>query len=130
MDVQRATDALRDLASTGKKSLTAHLRLLFTEIERTAATGVSQATILEQLQAQGLDISRDVFKTTMSRIRKERRAGKETPAPEPQDMNPPPPPSPQKPPESSSRKIFSPLDIRRLRKREIDISEYDHPYKE
>ena len=129
MDVQRATDALRDLASTGKKSLTAHLRLLFTEIERTAAAGVSQATILEQLQAQGLKMSRDVFKTTMSRIRKERRADKETPAQKPQNLNPPHP-SPQKPPESSSRKIFSPLDIRRLRKREIDISEYDHPYKE
>ena len=70
MDRDKAAERLRSLASdSGKRSKTAQLRDVFGEIEEALEAGVSQATILEELRAMGLDVNPNTFRSTMRRLR-------------------------------------------------------------
>ena len=70
MDRDKAADRLRSLASdSGKRSKTAQLRDFFREIEGALEAGVSQATVLEELRALGLDVNPNTFRSTMRRLR-------------------------------------------------------------
>ena len=70
MDRDKAADRLRSLASvSGKRSKTAQLRDVFREIEGALEAGVSQATVLEELRAMGLDLNPNTFRSTMRRLR-------------------------------------------------------------
>ena len=70
MDRDKAADRLRSLASdSGKRSKTAQLRDFFREIEGALEAGVSQATVLEELRAMGLDVNPNTFRSTMRRLR-------------------------------------------------------------
>jgi len=73
MDRDKAADRLRSLASdSAKRSKAAQVRDLFREIEGALAAGVSQATILEELRAMGLDVNPSTFRSTMRRLRTRR----------------------------------------------------------
>ena len=70
MDRDKAADRLRSLASDStKRSKAAQMRNLFGEIEEALAAGVSQATVLQELHAMGLDIKPGTFRSTIRRLR-------------------------------------------------------------
>jgi len=75
MDRDKAADRLRSLASdSAKRSKASQLRDLFREIEGALEAGVSQATVLEELRAAGLDVSPNTFRSTMRRLRTRQEA--------------------------------------------------------
>ena len=70
-------EALRALVTSGsKKSETARLRLVFDEVERAFAAGISRESMLETLHAQGFTMTLRGFDTVLYRLRKERESGK------------------------------------------------------
>jgi hypothetical protein len=70
MDRDKTADRLRSLASdSDKRSKVAQLRDVFHEIEGALEAGVSQATVLAELRAMGLDVNPNTFRSTMRRLR-------------------------------------------------------------
>jgi hypothetical protein len=70
MDRDKAADRLRSLAvDSAKRSKTAQLRDVFREIEAALDAGVSQATVLAELRAMGLDVNPGTFRSTLRRLR-------------------------------------------------------------
>ena len=70
MDRDTAADRLRSLAcDSAKRSKAAQLRDVFREIEGALDAGVSQATILEELRAMGLEVNPNTFRSTIRRLR-------------------------------------------------------------
>jgi hypothetical protein len=70
IDVGKAAHRLRSLAaSSAKRSKTAVLRDLFSDIEAAIRAGVSQVVIVEELRSLGLDISAGAFRSAMRRLR-------------------------------------------------------------
>ena len=70
MDRDKAADRLRSLAlDSAKRSKVAQLRDVFREIEAALEAGVSQATVLEELRAMGLDVNPSTFRSTLRRLR-------------------------------------------------------------
>ena len=70
MDRHEAADRLRSLASDStKRSKAAQVRDLFREIEEALAAGVSQATVLQELHAMGLDVKPSTLRSMMRRFR-------------------------------------------------------------
>ena len=70
MDRDKAADRLRSLAlDSAKRSKAAQLRDLFREIEAALEAGVSQATVVEELRAMGLDVNPSTFRSTLRRLR-------------------------------------------------------------
>lgn len=70
MDVDQAASRLRALASdSAKRSKTAVLREVFTDIEVAIRAGVSQVVIVEELRTLGLDINQGSFRSALRRLR-------------------------------------------------------------
>ena len=70
MDRESAAERLRSLASdSAKRSKTAQVRDLFSEIEEALEAGVSQATVIEELRDMGLDVNPNTFRSTLRRLR-------------------------------------------------------------
>lgn len=70
MDRDIAADRLRSLAAdSAKRSKAAQLRDVFHEIEDALDAGVSQAAILEELRAMGLEVNPNTFRSTLRRLR-------------------------------------------------------------
>jgi len=77
MNENSVAEALRALVTSGsKKSETARLRLVFDEVERAFAAGISRESMLETLHAQGFKMTLRGFDTVLYRLRKERESGK------------------------------------------------------
>jgi hypothetical protein len=70
MDVDQAANRLRSLASdSAKRSKTAVLSEVFTDIEVAIRAGVSQVVIVEELRSLGLDINEGSFRSALRRLR-------------------------------------------------------------
>ena len=70
MDRDKAAERLRHLATdSAKRSKSAQLEDIFHEIEGALEAGVSQATVLEELRALGLDVNPNTFRSTLRRLR-------------------------------------------------------------
>ena len=73
MDKKAITDSLRALAlSQVNRSKAACLRDVFDELEATLAAGVTRASVVQTLAANGLEMSLGTFETTLKRIRQKR----------------------------------------------------------
>jgi len=83
-------EALRELTSeTKNQTKMGRLRGLFDEIEKAKEAGVSNAKIVETLNAQGLDINLKTFESMMYKIRQSRKnKPSKTPAATPQSVTP------------------------------------------
>ncbi len=73
MDKEAINKRLKELANTSKRSKAARLRDVLESVETALAAGVSRASILEELNKNGLDMSLLTFETTMKRLRKKSR---------------------------------------------------------
>ena len=122
-------DVLRALATGDKgRSETARLRDIVDEIEAALAAGVSRAAVLETLNAQGFTMTLKSFESALYRIRKKRtQAAKPAAkigqighgqAAEPASQ---PAQAPQEPTGEPKARITNPADIRKSRRREIDL---------
>ena len=125
-------DVLRAL-DTGDKSRseTARLRDIVDEVEAALAAGVSRAAVLEALNAQGFTMTLKSFESALYRIRKKRtQAAKPAAkigqighgqAAEPASQ---PAQAPQQEPAGEPQaRITNPADIRKSRRREIDLDD-------
>jgi len=75
MDRQAIVERLRALATDDeKRSKTARLRDLIDDVEAALAAGVPRASVLEELNKHGLDMSLATFDTSLRRIRQKRSA--------------------------------------------------------
>lgn len=92
MDKSAAAQALLSLAKEGKgRTKTARLREILGEIETAQQAGVSNARIVETLNAQGFDdLTLKTFETMLYRIRKKQRQTTATPAGLGHDQGKPP----------------------------------------
>lgn len=73
MNRKAIAERLRALASDDKKrSKAARLRDVIDEVEAALAAGVPQATVVEELTNQGLEMTLSSFKTMLLRIRQKR----------------------------------------------------------
>lgn len=91
MDKSAAAQALLSLAQEGKgRTKTARLREILGEIETAQQAGVSNARIVETLNAQGFDLTLKTFETMLYRIRKKQRQTTATPAGLGHDQGKPP----------------------------------------
>ena len=110
MTKDSVADVLRALATGDKsRSETARLRDIVDEVEAALAAGVSRAAVLEALNAQGFTMTLKSFESALYRIRKKRTQ----PAQAPQ----------QKPAGEPQARITNPADIRKSRRREIDLND-------
>lgn len=125
-------DVLRALATGDKgRSETARLRDIVDEIEAALAAGVSRAAVLETLNAQGFTMTLKSFESALYRIRKKRtQAAKPAAkigqighgqAAEPASQ---PAQAPQQEPAGEPQaRITNPADIRKSRRRDIDLDD-------
>lgn len=91
MDKSPAGQALLALAKeSAGRSKTARLREILGEIETAQQAGVSNARIVETLNAQGFDLTLKTFETMLYRIRKKQRQTTATPASLGHDQGKPP----------------------------------------
>lgn len=90
MNKKSDIEALRELTSeTKNQTKMGRLRGLFDEIEKAKEAGVSNAKIVETLNAQGLDINLKTFESMMYKIRQSRKnKPSKTPAATPQNITP------------------------------------------
>ena len=110
MQKDSVADVLRSLATGDKsRSETARLRDVFPEVETALNAGVSRAAILEALHGQGFTMTLKSFESALYRIRKKRTQ----PAQAPQ----------QKPAGEPQARITNPADIRKSRRRDIDLDD-------
>lgn len=73
MDRKAIAERLRALASDDKKrSKAARLRDVIDDVEAALAAGVTRACVVDELAAQGLQMSVATFETTLRRIRQKR----------------------------------------------------------
>jgi hypothetical protein len=73
MDKKAIAERLRALASDdNKRSKAARLRDVIDDVEFALAAGVNRSSVLEELAAQGLEMTIATFDTTMKRIRQKR----------------------------------------------------------
>lgn len=73
MDRKVIAERLRALASDDmKRSKAARLRDVFDDVEAALAAGVPRSLVIEELAAQGLEMSLVTFETTLKRIRQKR----------------------------------------------------------
>lgn len=95
MEHQTPQEALRELAARkdAKRPKRARLRQLLPEIEAAQAAGVSNAEIVETLNAQGIDLTLSAFQTALSRIRNPRPSQRRLSAGEATHRPTPAPPS-------------------------------------
>lgn len=77
MSANSISEALSELTKSKNRSLTAQLRDVFDDVEKALSAGVSRAEVLDTLNKQGLEISKDAFGSALYRIRKERKERKE-----------------------------------------------------
>ena len=119
-------DVLRALATGDKsRSETARLRDIVDEVEAALAAGVSRAAVLEALNDQGFTMTLKSFESALYRIRK-KRTQPAKPAAEighNQAAQPASQPAqaPQEPTGEPKARITNPADIRKSRRREIDL---------
>ncbi|AAF85617.1 hypothetical protein [Xylella fastidiosa] len=74
MDRKAIAERLRALASDDKnRSKTARLRDVIDDVEAALSAGVPRSSVLNELEAQGLQMSIATFETTLRRIRQKRR---------------------------------------------------------
>ncbi|MDC6409538.1 hypothetical protein LOD50_10440 [Xylella fastidiosa subsp. multiplex] len=74
MDRKAIAERLRALASDDKKrSKAARLRDVIDDVEAALSAGVPRSSVLNELEAQGLQMSVATFETTLRRIRQKRR---------------------------------------------------------
>ncbi|MDF0606761.1 hypothetical protein HZU77_014020 [Neisseriaceae bacterium TC5R-5] len=80
MDRKAIAERLRALASDDKKrSKAARLRDVIDDVETALAAGVPRSSVVEELAAQGLQMSLATFETTLKRIRQKRGKPQITP---------------------------------------------------
>ena len=123
-------DVLRELAKGDKsRSETARLRDVIDEVEAALAAGVSRSAVLEALHGQGFTMTLKSFESALYRISKQRGQGAaEAPAaPAPASLRHDEKPPASAPAESAREgdkpqtRITNPADVRKARKREIDL---------
>ena len=132
MTKDSVADVLRALATGDKsRSETARLRDIVDEVEAALSAGVSRAAVLEALNAQGFTMTLKSFESALYRIRKKRtQAAKPAAkigqighgqAAEPASQ---PAQAPQQEPAGEPQaRITNPADIRKSRRREIDLDD-------
>jgi hypothetical protein len=126
MTKNSVADVLRALATGDKnRSETARLFDIVDEVEAALAAGVSRAAVLQALNDQGFTMTLKSFESALYRIRKKRtkpptlKAKTEQAQPtKPTEAQPQTPPAPQGEPQT---RITNPADIRKSRRREIDL---------
>ena len=131
MTKDEVSTRLRALATDDKRrSETARLRDVFDDVEATLNAGVTQADVLAELHALGFTMTMASFKSALQRIRKERagdrparRSVAPAPAPLRHDEKPPasPPAENAREGDKPKARITNPADVRKARKREIDL---------
>jgi hypothetical protein len=76
MDTAKAVSRLRSLASdSARRSKTAVLRDVYSEIETAIGAGVSQVAILDELRRLGLEVTQQGFRSALRRLRAEHALG-------------------------------------------------------
>ena len=73
MEIEKAAESLRALARGENRSKMGRMRELVPYIENAKAAGVSLGKILETLNANGMDMKMQSFKSMLYRIRKENK---------------------------------------------------------
>jgi hypothetical protein len=123
-------DVLRELAKGDKsRSETARLRDVIDEVEAALTAGVSRSAVLDALHGQGFTMTLKSFESALYRIRKQRGQGTAgtpavpVPAPLRHDEKPPasPPAENAREGDKPKARITNPADVRKARKRDIDL---------
>ena len=129
MTKDSGADVLRALATGDKsRSETARLRDIVDEVEAALAAGVSRAAVLEALNAQGFTMTLKSFESALYRIRK-KRTQPAKPAAEighnqaAQPASQPAQAPQQEPAGEPKARITNPADIRKSRRRDIDLDD-------
>lgn len=118
MTKDSVADVLRALATGDKsRSETARLRDIVDEVEAALAAGVSRAAVLEALNAQGFTMTLKSFESALYRIRKKRTQPAKPAAKIGHDQAAEPASQP------AQARITNPADIRKSRRREIDLDD-------
>lgn len=103
------------------RSKTARLRELFDEIEALRSRGFPHSIIVDEMQKNGLKFNVKTFEATFYRIKREREKLPARPAKTLLGAT-----TPDHQSEVEIRKIENPADIRKARKREIDLDDYSN----
>jgi hypothetical protein len=119
---------LRALATDDKRRPeTARLRDVFNDVEATLKAGVSQADVLAELHKAGFTMTMASFKSALQRIRKKQTQPAKPAAKFGHDQAQPasqPAQAPQEEPAKDPQaRITNPADIRKSRRREIDLDD-------
>ena len=128
MTKDSVADVLRALATGDKsRSETARLRDIVDEVEAALAAGVSRAAVLQALNDQGFTMTLKSFESALYRIRKKRTQPAKPVAKLGHDQAEPasqPAQAPQEEPAKDPQaRITNPADIRKSRRREIDLDD-------
>lgn len=128
MTKDSVADVLRALATGDKsRSETARLRDIVDEVEAALAAGVSRAAVLQALNDQGFTMTLKSFESALYRIRKKRIQPAKPTAKFGHDQAEPasqPAQAPQEEPAKDPQaRITNPADIRKSRRREIDLDD-------
>lgn len=129
MTKDSVADVLRALATGDKsRSETARLRDIVNEVEAALAAGVSRVAVLEALNAQGFTMTLKSFESALYRIRKKRTQPAKPAAKLGHDQATEPASQPaqapqQEPAGEPQARITNPADIRKSRRREIDLDD-------
>lgn len=128
MTKDSVADVLRALATGDKsRSETARLRDIVDEVEAALAAGVSRAAVLQALNDQGFTMTLKSFESALYRIRKKRIQPAKPAAKFGHDQAQPasqPAQAPQEEPAKDPQaRITNPADIRKSRRREIDLDD-------
>lgn len=130
MTKDSVADVLRALAIGDKsRSETARLRDIVDEVEAALAAGVSRAAVLEALNAQGFTMTLKSFESALYRIRKKRTqpakpaANRSAAQAEREAAALAAAQAPQEPAGEPKMRITNPADIRKSRRREIDLDD-------
>lgn len=129
MTKDSVADVLRALATGDKsRSETARLRDIVNEVEAALAAGVSRVAVLEALNAQGFTMTLKSFESALYRIRKKRTQPAKPAAKLGHDQATEPASQPaqapqQEPTGEPKARITNPADIRKSRRREINLDD-------
>lgn len=125
---------LRALATDEKRRPeTARLRDVFDDVEAALRAGVHQADVLAELHQAGFKMTLASFKSALQRIRKERSASSSEPKPAIKnqekiqapaaEITTPKENTADSSDEAQNKRITNPGDIRKARRREIDLDD-------